>query len=168
MIKRDAKTFDKQTMKGKKSMTTGKALNGMPYTGNPHVRFDDGEVVPAAVPRDGSSLCKRNTSFVFGVSCALWLAIVSCLVQSASAGTAFETQTGDTSVYTFGSPVGSGEEGWGNIGETTVNSNRFAFRSGTVNVKSGGYVRVNGYDTGDRVFSIATVIMPVRDSPPRA
>ena len=133
-------------------MTTGKALNGMPYTGNPHVRFDDGEVVPAAVPRDGSSLCKRNTSFVFGVSCALWLAIVSCLVQSASAGTAFETQTGDTSVYTFGSPVGSGEEGWGNIGETTVNSNRFAFRSGTVNVKSGGYVRVNGYDTGDRAF----------------
>ena len=130
-------------------MATVKALDGKPYAGNPHGRFDEGEVVPAAVPRDGSLLCKRNTSFVFGVSCALSLAIASCLVQSALAGTAFETQNGDTAVYTFGSPVGSGEEGWGNIGETTVNSNRFAFRSGTVNVKSGGYVRVNGYDNQD-------------------
>ena len=25
-------------------MTTGKALNGKPYAGNPHVRFDEGEV----------------------------------------------------------------------------------------------------------------------------
>ena len=80
-------------------------------------------------------------------SVALSLAIASCLVQPVSAGTAFETQTGDTAVYTFGSPVGSGEIAKANIGETTVNSNRFAFRSGTVNVKAGGYVRVNGYDT---------------------
>lgn len=78
---------------------------------------------------------------------ALLSIIVSCLVQFALAGTAFETQTGDTAVYTFGSPVGSGEIAKANIGETTVNSNRFAFRSGTVNVKAGGYVRVNGYDT---------------------
>ena len=28
----------------KKSMTTGKALNGKPYAGNLHVRFDEGEV----------------------------------------------------------------------------------------------------------------------------
>ena len=27
-------------------MTTGKALNGKPYAGNPHVRFDEGEVAP--------------------------------------------------------------------------------------------------------------------------
>jgi hypothetical protein len=26
----------------KKAMTTGKALNGKPYAGNPHVRFDEG------------------------------------------------------------------------------------------------------------------------------
>ena len=69
------------------------------------------------------------------------------LVQSASAGTAFETASGDTAVYTFGSPVESGEIAKANIGESSVNSNRFAFRSGTVNVKAGGYVRVNGYDT---------------------
>ena len=28
----------------KKAMATGKALNGKPYAGNPHVRFDEGEV----------------------------------------------------------------------------------------------------------------------------
>ena len=28
----------------KKSMATGKALDGKPYAGNPHVRFDEGEV----------------------------------------------------------------------------------------------------------------------------
>ena len=33
-------------MNKKKSMTTGNALNGKPYAGNPHVRFDEGEVAP--------------------------------------------------------------------------------------------------------------------------
>ena len=37
-------------------MTTGKALNGKPYAGNPHVRFDEGEVASAATPRRGSLL----------------------------------------------------------------------------------------------------------------
>ena len=37
-------------------MTTGKALNGKPYAGNPHVRFDGGEVASAATPRRGSLL----------------------------------------------------------------------------------------------------------------
>ena len=43
----------------KKSMTTRKALNGKPYAGNPHVRFDEGEVAPAATPRRGSLLYKQ-------------------------------------------------------------------------------------------------------------
>ena len=83
---------------------------------------------------------------------AIVVAIASCLVQPAAAGTAFETQNGDTGVYTFGSPVESGEIAKANIGESSVNANRFAFRSGTVNVKAGGYVRVNGYDTSDRAY----------------
>jgi len=37
-------------------MATGKALNGKPYAGNPHVRFDEGEVALAATPRRGSLL----------------------------------------------------------------------------------------------------------------
>ena len=38
------------------SMATGKAFDGKPYAGNPHVRFDEGEVAPAATPRRGSLL----------------------------------------------------------------------------------------------------------------
>jgi len=37
-------------------MATGKALDGKPYAGNPHVRFDEGEGAPAAKPRRGSLL----------------------------------------------------------------------------------------------------------------
>ena len=40
-------------------MTTGKALNGKPYAGNPHVRFDEGEVASAAMPRRGFLLDKK-------------------------------------------------------------------------------------------------------------
>ena len=42
----------------KESMAKGKALDGKPYAGNPHVRFDEGEVAPAATPRRGSLLYK--------------------------------------------------------------------------------------------------------------
>ena len=42
-------------------MTTGKALDGKPYAGNPHVRFDEVEVASAATPRRGSLLYKTKT-----------------------------------------------------------------------------------------------------------
>ena len=35
---------------------TNTALRGKPDAGNPHVRFDEGEVAPAATPRRGSLL----------------------------------------------------------------------------------------------------------------
>ena len=41
-------------------MTTGKALNVKPYAGNPHARFDEGEVASAATPRRGTLLYKTN------------------------------------------------------------------------------------------------------------
>ena len=41
-------------------MTTGKALNGKPYAGNPHVRFDEGEVASVATPRRGSLLYRTR------------------------------------------------------------------------------------------------------------
>ena len=76
-------------------MTTGKALNGKPYAGNPHVRFDEGEVAPctaeaslrrrpcrrqpegcasrcAATPRRGSLLYKKLV--VFAVAAAVCVA----------------------------------------------------------------------------------------------
>ena len=42
-------------------MATGKALDGKPYAGNPHVRLDEGDVAPAATPRRGSLLYKTTT-----------------------------------------------------------------------------------------------------------
>ena len=52
-------------------MATGKALNGKPYAGNPHVRFDEGEVAPAATPRRGSLLYRSLTSKLFLPLCLL-------------------------------------------------------------------------------------------------
>ena len=40
---------------------TNAALRGKPDAGNPHVRFDEGEVAPAATPRRGSLLYKTAT-----------------------------------------------------------------------------------------------------------
>ena len=40
-------------------MTKREAFNGKPYAGNPHVRFDEGEVALAATPRRGSLLYKK-------------------------------------------------------------------------------------------------------------
>lgn len=44
-------------------METEKALNGKPYAGNPHIRFDDGEVAPTATPRL-RFLCYSEKAFV--------------------------------------------------------------------------------------------------------
>ena len=46
------------------NMTTLKALHGKLYAGNPHVRFDEGEVASAAMPRRGSLLYKRTATVV--------------------------------------------------------------------------------------------------------
>ena len=52
-------------------MTTGKALNGKPYAGNPHVRFDEGEVASAATPMRGSLLYRKSVCiFIVAVSMA--------------------------------------------------------------------------------------------------
>ena len=52
-------------------MATGKALNGKPYAGNPHVRFDEGEVASAATSRRGSLLYKHCVVVVAAVVCGL-------------------------------------------------------------------------------------------------
>ena len=42
---------------------TNAALRGKPDAGNPHVRFDEGEVAPAATPRRGSLLYKKTLNY---------------------------------------------------------------------------------------------------------
>ena len=53
-------------------MTKREALNGKPYAGNPHVRFDEGEVAPAATPRRGSLLYNFSRKALM-VACSLML-----------------------------------------------------------------------------------------------
>ena len=81
-------------------MTTGKALNGKPYAGNPHVRFDEGEVASAVTPRRGSLLYRKYT----------WKAAISAAAIAAGAMAAFAatnitenvTLTEDTDWTEFG------------------------------------------------------------------
>ena len=61
-------------------MATGKALDGNPHAGNPHVWFDEGEVASVATPRRGSLLYKKR-------SCLKGVAAV-CLVLLADVATA--------------------------------------------------------------------------------
>ena len=51
-----------------KDMATGKAFDGKPYAGNPHVRFDEGEVA-SATSRRGSPLYKTIETIL--LACAL-------------------------------------------------------------------------------------------------
>ena len=47
---------------------TNAALRGKPDAGNPHVRFDEGEVASAATPRRGSLLYNTRMMFARGVA----------------------------------------------------------------------------------------------------
>ena len=52
---------------------TNAALRGKPDAGNPHVRFDGGEVALAATPRRGSLLYKARliqNAAILGMCCA--------------------------------------------------------------------------------------------------
>ena len=57
---------------------TDEILNGKPYAGNPHVRFDEGEVASAEKPRRGSLLYKK-------AAWALTLSLVAAAVHATPA-----------------------------------------------------------------------------------
>ena len=50
-----------QSKERKSQAMTNAALRGKPDAGNPHVRFDEGEVASAATPRRGSLLYKPRS-----------------------------------------------------------------------------------------------------------
>ena len=52
---------------------TNTALRGKPDAGNPHVRFDEGEVAPAATPRRGSLLYKTKLMSVVAAAAAMFV-----------------------------------------------------------------------------------------------
>ena len=57
------------------SMATEKALDGKPAAGNPHIRFDEGEVAPAATPRRGSLLYKNKATIALATALSLAVAM---------------------------------------------------------------------------------------------
>ena len=61
-------------------MATGKALNGKPYAGNPHVRFDEGEVASAATPRRGFLL------YTTGKKLRLTVIVAAAIISSVALG----------------------------------------------------------------------------------
>ena len=52
-------------------MTKRESLNGKPYAGNPHVRFDEGEVASVATPRRGSLLYKKLAMMIGSAAVAV-------------------------------------------------------------------------------------------------
>ena len=65
---------------------------GTPYAGNPHVRFDEGEVAPAATPRRGSLLYKKLTMMI-GAAAVVVVAI-SPMAAKADEYSFFKYDTG--------------------------------------------------------------------------
>ena len=49
-------------------MSKREAINGKPYAGNPHVRFDEGEAASTATSRRGSLLYRKNKIMIIGIS----------------------------------------------------------------------------------------------------
>ena len=80
---------------------TNAALRGKPDAGNPHVRFDEGEVAPAATPRRGSLLYKKTigiwtlVAFVGGLGCGAWGAVEAPAPASAYVSPEFLAPSGD-------------------------------------------------------------------------
>ena len=76
------------------------------------------------------------------------IGVLFAAIPSFAVPTVFETTTANKDVvYAFGSAL-SGETQKDNIGSESCSSGRFAFRAGTVNVRTGGYLRFDGYDEG--------------------
>ena len=99
-------------------MATGKALNGKPYAGNPHVRFDEGEVASAATPRRGSLLYKIVRSFQ------------RAFTLGVCAAAAFSPSFADTNITE----------------NVTLTEDADWTSHGTVNLSGGVVVDLNGHD----------------------
>ena len=82
-------------------MATEKALNGKAYAGNPHVRFDEGEVASTATPRRGSLLYNKTVHDITNAHKKLVpMVTLSCLLLFAVKGGAEVVYENDFSVRT--------------------------------------------------------------------
>ena len=66
-------------------MATGKVLNGKPYAGKPHIRFDEGEAALSVTPRRGSLLYKVHTGtgmlLVAALTAVVWTAAADAIAS---------------------------------------------------------------------------------------
>ena len=116
-------------------MTTGKALNGKPYAGNPHVWFDG--VASVAMPRGGSLLFKR---FIVAILAAVGFALTSAglEVNSGKAMTAARTWTTRNQNALGGRLGGVG----GTVTSYTNETGNVLFH--VIALEGGGYVVTSG------------------------
>ena len=155
-------------------MTTLKALHGKLYAGNPHVRFDEGEVAPAATPRRGSLLYTNVKSYVVNPHARFRpqsiLAIMAGVVfaLTASADVAWSLNGGTLNVVASSTDAGKGlkllwdesdrgtnPEDWSN-GATIVscvpaNGGRYAVDLGELGISNGTTCRIATFVTYNRL-----------------
>ena len=81
-------------------MTTGKALNGKPYAGNPHVRFEEGASAPESPRRN--ALLHATRTIRAAVAVALTIAASAMTAFAATNITENVTLTEDTDWTEFG------------------------------------------------------------------
>ena len=96
-------------------MTTGKALNGKPYAGNPHVRFDEGEVASGAMPRRASLLYSKLMAVV-AVAASAIIPIVATAGEYYKLGSDANTYTSFSGTYTGG----GSQIGWASSRDATT------------------------------------------------
>ena len=148
-LENDSKKWGKSKERDK-TVTTGKALDGKPYAGNPHVRFDEGEVasctaeaslrrvhcrrqpegrasVCAATPRRGSLLYKTTKLAILGA--ALCAAAQTAHVAPTSiywkGGNGSETNP--TNIYSKSSWTGSTTYSGSGISKLPCNEHNLQF-----------------------------------------
>ena len=116
-------------------MKTKKALNGKPYAGNPHVRFDEVEVASAATSRRGSLLYNKNklmTIAAVAVSAALPMAANAAFTSTTNVvlnGVSW-TVTLDTENNT--AMIGDGTGSISSTGNAAISSTAYPVSSGQV------------------------------------
>ena len=142
-------------------MATGKALNGKPYAGNPHVRFDEGEVAPAATPRRGSLLYSfEDIAAVLGQAFGMELKVVqnTTVFEVASDDGSTKVQvllqnTGERNLVLMSADLGEAPpEGREKLFQTMLEANNMF--SGTVGSTlaldaASGNARLQRYVSGD-------------------
>ena len=131
----------------KETMAAGKALDGKPYAGNPHVRFDEVKVAPAATPRRGSLLYKKLIVLLVlaGTASSFGAPVFDNGVLTYTVA-ADATETEANTFASYGTVTSVVKEGAGTLKLTVSNSSY----GGTVDIKAGILDCAHGHALGSK------------------